>query len=74
MTYMLCEPQTIPETLSARVVDTLVATPLRPTDLMQTLLSEATPREIQDTLSDLIEDGLVFLGTDRLLRARRKAA
>ena len=70
----VCDPPATQETLSAVILDTLRATPLRPTDLVQTLCGLATPREIQNNLSDLLDEGAVVLGTDRLLRATLIAA
>jgi hypothetical protein len=56
------------QTLQDVVLQKIQETPLRPTTLIRELRKEAYPREIENALSELIENGTVEFGSDGLLR------
>jgi hypothetical protein len=60
--------------LKSKVLQTIQHEPLRPTDLVSCLRKEAPQMEIESALSDLLDDGTVVFGSDRLLRSILVAA
>jgi hypothetical protein len=51
-----------------RVRDVISGKPLRPTELVQELHSEFYAREVEGALSQLLDEGSVVFGSDRILR------
>lgn len=68
------ELPTVEIELKSKVLQTLQREPLRPTDLVSSLRKEAPQMEIEIALSDLLDDGVVVFGSDRLLRSIPVAA
>lgn len=62
------------QTLQDVVFLTIRKTPLRPIELIRKLSREAYARELENALSDLIEDGSVVYGPDGMLRASEQRA
>lgn len=55
--------------LRSKVLQLIKHEPLRPTDLVSSLREEAPQMDIESALSDLLDDGVVVFGSDRLLRS-----
>jgi hypothetical protein len=62
------------QTLQDIVFQTIRKRPLRPIDLIRRLSGEAYARELENALSDLIEDGSIVYGSDGMLRASEQRA
>jgi uncharacterized protein (DUF111 family) len=56
------------QSLQDVVLQKIQEKPLRPTELIRNLSKEAYPREIENALSELIENGTVEFGSDGILR------
>jgi hypothetical protein len=56
------------KTLQDVVLERIREKALRPTELIRDLSGEAYPRELENALSDLIENGAVEFGPDGILR------
>ena len=63
------ELQVTESALKSKVLETLQRAPLRPTDLVSSLRREALQMDIESALSDLLDEGTVIFGSDRLLRS-----
>lgn len=57
------------QTLQDAVLQRIREIPLRPTELIRDLSGEAYAREIENALSDLLENGTVEFGPDGILRS-----
>jgi hypothetical protein len=62
------------QTLQGVVFQTIRKKPLRPIELIRKLSGEAYARELENALSDLIEDGSIVYGSDGMLRASEQTA
>ena len=60
---------TVGMALKQRVLETIQDEAVRPTDLVIKLQKDAYGREVETTVSELIEDGSVRFAYDGLLRA-----
>lgn len=57
-------------TVKSKVLETIRTSPLRPTELVSELRKESLyAREIENALSELLDEGTVTFGSDRHLRA-----
>jgi hypothetical protein len=57
-------------TVKSKVLETIRKSPLRPTELVSELRKESLyAREIENALSELLDEGTVTFGSDRHLRA-----
>lgn len=63
------ESQVTESALKLKVLETLQRAPLRPTDLVSSLRGEALQMDVENALSDLLDEGTVVFGSDRLLRS-----
>jgi hypothetical protein len=64
----------INQTIKSLVFEKIRQRELRPTELVRELLTEAYPREIENALSALLDEGSVKFDSDRHLRTTGTAA
>ena len=55
------------QTIKSLVLDRVRQAPLRPTELVRELSDDAYPREVENALSGLLDEGAVVFGSDRKL-------